>query len=115
MFEYSTEKQGECTVIHMAGGLDAIAVAEFERQVMGLVESGTSKIVLDMKELQYISSAGLHIVLRLMQKVKAANGWLGLCSLSTMVEEVISLVGFRRIIPVFENLDNALQACNAKK
>ena len=73
------------------------------------LEPGT-RLVLDLNGLEYISSAGLRVILSAAKKMKARNGKLGLSRLQPRVREVFQVSGFSSIIPVFETLPAALDA-----
>jgi anti-anti-sigma factor len=90
--------------------MDAVTAPEFEKAVETLMGEGETAFVVDMAELDYISSAGLRSILALAKKLKTDGGSLHLAALQDSVREVFDISGFSSIIPVFDSVE---AACNA--
>ena len=93
----------------LEGRLDISNSSQFEQDCMNWIEQGQRKFILDLGALEYISSAGLRSILAATKKLKAQNGSLALCSLSGLVEEVVTVSGFDNILQVFADLDQAMK------
>ena len=93
----------------LEGRLDISNSSQFEQDCMNWIEQGQRKFILDLAALEYISSAGLRSILAATKKLKAQNGSLALCSLSGLVEEVVTVSGFDNILQVFPDLDQAMK------
>jgi len=70
-----------------------------------LVESDTA-LILDFDRIEYISSAGLRVVLQLAKLYRGSKRF-GICGLSSAVREVFEISGFDQIIKIYDNLDQA--------
>lgn len=90
------------------GRLDSASGPAFEKDLLGRIESGRLRMLLNFGELQYISSAGLRIVLLAAKKMKAAGGKLALCSLNPQIAEVFEISGFSNILDIHPSRDAAL-------
>jgi anti-sigma B factor antagonist len=64
----------------------------------------------NFEKLQYISSAGLRILLAAAKQLKAADGELRICDLNEVVKEVFDISGFSTIFKIFENETEALDS-----
>lgn len=107
--DIQTELRGDIHVIRPVGRVDSTNAAEFEKTVSLEFNQDTRKIALDFSKLEYISSAGLRVVLIAGKKIKAmAGGKLVLCSLSTPIHEVFEISGFLPIFTITPDLDSAL-------
>lgn len=104
-----TEK-GNVSVLALTGRMDAITTCVFEDACRQLLETGKTTVVLDLKNLEYISSAGLRGILGMVKALKAASGVLAFCALQPMVSEVFRISGFSAMLPVHATLDDALAA-----
>jgi len=102
------EKNGEILLVSTAGQINSANAAELESRVLEWVEEGEHKWVLDMAGLEYISSAGLRVVLLLAKRLKQKGGHLVLCSLQPHVLEVFDISGFLSILDVADSRDAAL-------
>lgn len=104
-----TQEEKGYWVVKLEGRLDISNSSQFEQDCMNWIEQGQRKFILDLGALEYISSAGLRSILAATKKLKAQNGSLALCSLSGLVEEVVTVSGFDNILQVFADLDKAMK------
>jgi len=105
----SREKNGEVLVVTATGQINSANAAELESTLLEWVEEGERKWVLDMSGVEYISSAGLRVVLLLAKRLKQQGGQLVLCNLQAHVLEVFDISGFLSILDVAESREAALK------
>lgn len=106
--KFTNTKQGEVMVVAIGGRLDGSGAPEVEAHCRGLLERGDVRMVLDLAEVEYISSAGLRSLLVVAKQIKSAGGVLALCCLSPMVREVMSISGFDKILTLTSDRETAL-------
>lgn len=104
----SSEKIGATLVVSAAGQLNSANAAEAESQLMGLMDDAVHHWVLDLSRLDYISSAGLRVVLLVAKRLKQNAGRLVLCSLQPNVLEVFDISGFLAILTVVDTRETAI-------
>jgi len=109
----TTEKSGDTLVVSAAGQINSANAAAIETELLGWVEQGEHLCVLDLSQLDYISSAGLRVVLMLAKRLKQNAGRLILCSLQPQVREVFDISGFLSILTVVDSRSVALQQIQA--
>lgn len=97
-------------VIRVKGRMDAITAPEFDQACAKLISEGTTKLVVDLREMDYISSAGLRSILSAGKSVRAQGGQLLLCNLQGMVKEIFEISGFLSIFPAHPTEEDALAA-----
>ncbi len=102
------------TTLSLKGRLDAVSAAPAEATINKTIESGTSNIVLDLAGLDYISSAGLRVLLVTAKKLSRQNGKVVLCGLQDSVREVFEISGFLSIFPVAADEAEAAKSFQAK-
>lgn len=95
------------------GRLDSATGPAFEQDLLQQIAAGRQRLLLDFAELQYISSAGLRIVLLAAKKMKAAGGRLALCSLNPQIAEVFEISGFSNILDIQPSRDAAISTLSA--
>ncbi|OQY11083.1 MAG: anti-anti-sigma factor [Desulfobacteraceae bacterium 4572_19] len=103
----SNEQKDSCVLVSVEGRMDAVTAPEFESACIELAEKGDIDLVVNLENLEYISSAGLRSVLTSAKKLKALGGNLRFCGLSGMVEEVFRISGFQSmftIVPTFDDI-----------
>jgi anti-sigma B factor antagonist len=85
------------SVIYPRGHLDAHNVARFEKEIVKSIRDNNIRIIINGKELNYITSAGMGIIMGYIDEVREKGGDIKLCSLNDRVYETFELVGFTEI------------------
>lgn len=106
--EITKRKEKDALVVSVKGRLDAVTSPVLEKDLTELMAAGEKFLVVDLGDLDYISSAGLRTILATTKKLKEKQGKLLLASLKSVVKEVFEISGFSSIIPIFESVDSAL-------
>ncbi|WP_432620044.1 STAS domain-containing protein [Butyricicoccus sp.] len=95
----SIEKQmADATTLILSGRLDTTTAPELEKQIDALPPE-TTALILDMQGLEYISSAGLRVLLKT-QKMMNKKGTLKLVHVPEMVMEVLDITGFADFLTI---------------
>ncbi len=100
-------------VIALEGRVDANTMRRFERAIEVVRKACDVAMILDCRNLDYISSAGLRVVLALAKSLRQQGAELGLCSVTDDVRRVFNVSGFDQIIPVRDTQAEALAACTS--
>ena len=103
------ERRGGTVCLTVKGRLDSITSSALEEKLLALMNAGVKQFVLNLSSLDYISSAGLRVLLMVAKKLKPAQGVLALCSMRTTIREVFDLAGFSRLFPIHESEEAALK------
>lgn len=103
-----TEHHDDILVIRPRGRLDSSNSPELEHLLTEQLEAGCQRLVLDFSGLDYISSAGLRVVLLVGKKLRASKGKMVLAGLQDMVREVFDMSGFLVLFAVADSLDEGL-------
>lgn len=90
-------EEGKSVTIKLTGRLNTTTAPEFENQIEGLAKD--SDVIVDMKELEYISSAGLRVLLKL-QRMVEDEGFLKLTNVTKNVMEILEITGFSDILTI---------------
>ena len=98
------------TVLRFEGNLDTNTAPEAQEQLDALMDQGATELLVDFESLDYISSAGLRVLLATAKKLRASSGKLHMCSLNETVTEVFDISGFSTIFSVFPSEAEALDA-----
>lgn len=102
------ETIAEVRVLHLRGRLDLASAPEFEGLVKGLIRNGDAKIVLDCRELKYVSSAGLGAFISCGKEL-ATNGSLVFAGLSNHIESLFEMAGIAPLFVICKTKDDALR------
>lgn len=102
-------KQEKITIIKVSGRLDSSNFESLGEEINSQIESGLRDFILDFEALEYISSAGLRVILVTMKKLTGIKGKLRLCSMQGFIKEVFDLSGFSAILKIDESLEESLK------
>jgi anti-anti-sigma factor len=108
--EITRNQNGEVTVLGLAGRLDAQSAGEAEAAFNQALDEGCQQVLVDMSGVEYISSAGLRVLLSTAKKLSASGGKLVLAGLKPYVQEVFEVAGFTAIFQIYPDLDAGLKA-----
>ena len=108
MMDIETRDSKDVKVVDIVGKLNTGTSPEAEQFLKELLDNGANKILLNLEELDYISSTGLRIILATGKKLQGTGGKLLLCNLNPTVKEVFKISGFSSMFGVYENEEEAL-------
>ncbi len=96
--DITESKSGPILVLEPQGRLDAQAAPVLQTLILERLEEGDRLVLLDLERLEYISSAGLRVILVAAKKLRELDGRIVVCSLSEGVKEVFRISGFDSIV-----------------
>lgn len=108
--EIQAHLEGSIQVLTISGHLDTKTAPDAEAKLNDLIAQGHTKLLIDCKKLDYISSVGLRVLLATMKKLKKQNGKLHLSGMNPTVKEVFVISGFASIFSIFDTNPAALAA-----
>ena len=94
-------------VVELLGDIDASTAPKVQEKVVPLAEPG-SKILMDMTQVPYMSSAGLRMLLSMYRQTQAKQGKLVLVGLSEELKDTMSVTGFLDFFITAEKRDEGL-------
>lgn len=107
--DITTHMRNDVTIVAVDGNLDSNTSPQAQQALDGVLASGGTKIVVDFTALDYISSAGLRVLLATARRLGAAGGALHLFGVNETVREVFDISGFSTILSVFATEADALK------
>lgn len=108
------EKQGEILVLRPVGRLDSENSPGFEKAVEEAVGKGETNLIVDMSEVNYMSSRGLRAFLTGAKCAQAAGGKLVACAPQEAVHKVFDMTGVATMLGVFGTIKEAAGFFNLK-
>lgn len=112
MVELTTSEAQGVLVIAARGDLNAHTSAKAEADLMRLIEGSAQRVVLDLAEVRYVSSAGLRVFLLAARKV-GPKGAFVLARPTPDVRGILNLAGFSRILKLADDLGGAVAMARA--
>jgi anti-sigma B factor antagonist len=108
VFQVKREDKGDVTVLYLSGFLDAHTVPQFENALQQVLDEKRYKIVVNFRDLEYISSAGLGVFMGFIEEVRSNDGDIKLSNMSQRVYKVFDLLGFPALFEIFETEEEAI-------
>ena len=108
MIDLYPEYADAVLVLNPLGRIDGTNARAFEEAVLGRIEAGDHQILMNFEGINYISSAGLRVLLMAAKRTSQAGGQLALCTVQNHIQEVFKFSGFADIIPIHNDRPTAI-------
>jgi anti-sigma B factor antagonist/stage II sporulation protein AA (anti-sigma F factor antagonist) len=113
MMNLPTREQSGVLVVTVSGRIDHVISEEFAQSLSPLldqVKNQCASLVLDFKDVEYVSSAGLRVLMLISRQAKAQEIDFSLAALRPLVHEIFTISRFNLIIPCYATVDAAVTA-----
>jgi len=107
------EQKNLITVIALEGRLDGVTMQQLEQQLLQLLEQGNKHFLFQLEKLDYISSAGLRVMLLAIKRTKAIQGSVVLAMMQSNVKDIFDLSGFSSIFTICNTEEEAWASLQA--
>ncbi len=123
--EITERRTADSVTLGLSGRLDTTTAKAFEEKILGLIESGDRRFIIDLAQLDYVSSAGLRVFALAAKRLNSANGKLVLCGFKKTipyntlnripdpVREAFDIAGFSTIFSSYGSQDDAIKSLQA--
>jgi anti-anti-sigma factor len=100
----------QVTIVDINGVVDTGTTLILDDHLSSLIRDQHYKLVLNMGEVSYVSSAGWGLFISLLQKTREHGGDIKLASLNNDVKNVFNLLAFSNLIAAYKNVEEAIEA-----
>ena len=107
--EISQNEEKGIVTIAIKGRLDADSSAEAESVVKDALGGETNRLLFNLSELEYLSSAGLRVLLSAAKEMRRRDGKIVLCALNEFVKEIFEVSGFQSLIPITDSVESGIE------
>lgn len=103
--EIKTEVMNRCVLVTISGRVDSARAPDLEAVLLDLLQSEKRNLVINMKDVDLISSGGLRVLVTARIKARRAvpRGEVVLSELPPLIQESLELVGFHHLFPIFDS------------
>jgi anti-sigma B factor antagonist len=108
--DISEDRKADAVILALSGKLDAMTAKTFEEKIIGVINSGTQRLVVDLSQLDYVSSSGLRVFLLAAKRLQRTDGKIVLCSMKDHVRQAFDLAGFSSILSIYGSRDEAMKS-----
>lgn len=104
----TTVDHGSAITLSIGGHIDGSTAPELDQAIRALIAEGRYRIVADLKELDFMSSAGLGILMSAIQQARENRGDVKLARANQSIRRLISVMGFDSIYQIHDTEESAL-------
>jgi stage II sporulation protein AA (anti-sigma F factor antagonist) len=97
----------ELDILSPQGRLDSESSPDLAKQALDMIDKGSRRLLLDFKDLYYVSSAGLRAALAVAKRMSEVGGKVAIASVSPQVAEVMDVSGLVMILDVHTSAESA--------
>jgi anti-anti-sigma factor len=108
--EICTREVSGMLFVDMAGRLDTSTSGYAYDEMARIAKSGAKKVVLNLDKLEYVSSAGLRVILMAAKLLQASNGKMKICHANGVVKNVLETSGFNSLIEIHADENDVIAA-----
>jgi anti-sigma B factor antagonist len=106
--DISEETKGNVTIVEVKGRIDSSSAKTFGDTLINSIKAGRTCLIVDLKNIVYISSAGFRALLLAGRNAEEKNGTIALCNVSSEVRRLFDLARFTELFPVYDSRDEGL-------
>ena len=111
-----TREQSGVLIVSVSGRIDHSTSEEFTKALEPVVRdclAGKPPVLLDFSQVEYISSAGLRVLMMASRQAKAQRGTFAIASMQPVVQEVFAISRFNLIMPCYVSIEAACKVIGA--
>lgn len=90
-------------VIEPSGILDGTQTSAFRQQVDGALEKGAKVLLIDLKDITFVDSSGLGVLVACLKNARTAECNMYVCSINDQIRMLFELTSMDRVFEIFEN------------
>ena len=105
----SHRREGDWTVLDVAGEVDVYTAPKLREQLIGLVGDGHHRIIVDMTKVDFLDSTGLGVLVGGLKRIRSHEGSLALVCNAERILKIFRITGLTKVFPIHDSLDDALQ------
>jgi anti-sigma B factor antagonist len=108
MLNINTASHGSAQVISVKGRVDGFTAPQLDEALQTALDAKHYKIVVDLKETEFMSSAGMRALLKARTEAQDRKGELRLAAPTQFILDALQLVGLDKLFRIYESTDAAL-------
>jgi anti-sigma B factor antagonist len=106
--EITEDQEGSVTIIEVKGRIDSNTSKVFGDRLTDLLKAGRGSLIIDMRDIIYISSAGFRVLLVAGKVAEERNSLLALCNLSPQVKRLFDLGDFTDLFQIYPSRQDGI-------
>lgn len=108
LVDIKDEKVKDVLILRLSGRLDALSSPVVEKKIFDFINSGEHKLLLDFSHVDYLSSAGMRMLLSTTKKLKNLEGKLVVFGVVSNVMDVLKMSGFDHVLDLADKEEDGI-------
>jgi anti-anti-sigma factor len=108
--DITARRQNDILVLDLAGRLDTATAGGAYDTTVEIAKGGAKRVLLNLDKLDYVSSAGLRVILTLAKLLQSSGGEMKICRANPNVKDTLQASGFNSLIKLFDDEDAAIKS-----
>jgi anti-anti-sigma factor len=104
------EASGGCKILRVSGRIDFESALDFEHQINAMIQEAGDCFIIELSQVELLSSAGLRVMLSTAKRVAHRNASLALAAPSQVVRQVFEISHFNLLFKIFPSVPAAITA-----
>ena len=106
-FSIQHDHNGDVAVVTVSGRIDSVTAATLDTDLSKIVHDH-KKVVLDLKGVEYMSSAGVRAIVKTLRSAEKSGGGIKLAGITNLVADVLETVGMMELMDTYPSVDEAV-------
>ncbi|HSL67955.1 MAG TPA: STAS domain-containing protein [Actinomycetota bacterium] len=103
----ASRSEGDWTVLDVNGEVDLFTAPKLREHIVGLVDEGRHRIVVNLKGVEFMDSTGLGVLVGALKRLKEKDGALALVCPKGPVERVLTVTGLNKVFAIHDSVEQA--------
>jgi anti-anti-sigma factor len=108
--EIQSERRQQAMVISLAGSFDALTAPQAERTIAARLEKGQQQVVVDLSQVDFMSSSGVRVLLIALKQSREVGSKLRLAAAQPGVQRTLEISGLVRVLKTYPTVEGALRS-----
>jgi len=106
--QVETRHEGDTAVVAATGEVDVYTAPALDAEITGLLQGGSSRLVVDLTGVSFLDSTGLGVLVKGLKSARDAGGSMHLVVTSERIRKIFDITGLDASLPLHDTVDDAL-------
>jgi anti-sigma B factor antagonist len=108
-FTVSTREENPFTVIEVGGEVDVYTAPRLREAVVTAIESGNTRLVIDVENVEFLDSTGVGVLVGALKKVRSAGGTLDIVCTQPRLLKIFGITGLDKVFGLHTSVAEAVR------
>jgi len=105
--DISTEHIGDVCEIKLNGEIDVYTAPRLKEEIVALIESGCSNVIVDLEKVAFIDSSGLGVLVSALRRARERDGAVRIVCTRENILKIFRITGLDKVFPIFSDAAEA--------